>query len=1107
MARYRTVTLSLLCLLECGLISAFNLDTENVIRKTGERNSLFGFSLALHRQLIPTDKRMLLVGAPKAKKLSNQKSQITGGLYNCDISSTSSACQRVEFDNDEDLTKESKDNQWMGVTVQSQGPGGKIVTCAHRYQIRHFTNLPQESRDITGRCYVLSQQLKIDESTNDEGGDWNFCEGRTRGHERFGSCQQGLSVTFTKDYHYLVFGAPGAFNWKGGERRERKRIEGVVRLEQKNNTMLELGLYDDGPFEIKYTTPEGLDEVAVPDNSYLGILFMTSASNSDPDQFVYRSHPPRADATKESHLSTNSYLGFSLDTGKMLTKKGQLTVVAGAPRANHSGAVVLLKKESDTGTHMVTEYIIEGEGLASSFGYELAVVDLNADGWQDLVIGAPQFFVKDGDIGGAVYVYINQNGDWNKATWTRIDGAKDSMFGLAIENLGDLNLDRFNDVAVGAPYDDEGAGRVYIYHGSSSGLKKEPAQVLKGKDLQIMMFGYSLAGNMDLDKNQYPDLAIGSLSDTVVVYSLQVNICFKFTANTQNYSPSLRIKYSIQVETIRKKHGLPSRVVFIPQTPTDTDYESTGHTELRKPNEQNCIQKMLKLQDNLKDKLKAVPIEVNVEIVKQPGRKKRQTGLAELSPVLSASKPTLTEVNFVKENCGDDLKCQSNLQLQYKFFSREPNQDIFDPLPVHNGVPVISLSHQKEIALEVTVTNKDGDDAYESVLNAFLPDSLSYSAVRTKTPDKLIFCQANMNASKVECELGNPFKKNSEVIFYIILSTSGISLDTTEVEVTLELKTTSEQAPITITKKVNVVIELLLTLSGVARPSQLEFTGTVLGESAMKTENDIGSPIDFEFRVINLGKPLKTFGLAFLNVEWPKNTATKKWLLYLTKITTTGTDNIACKPNEVNTLKLSPSLSRRKREVKDGSETTENKGVLSSLFADKRKSTILTCEDGASCVTLKCPLQGLDSNAIIALRARLWNGTFIEDYSDMNYVDIIVKASLSLENASKNVLLKNKDTQVRVTVFPVRKAAQYGGLPWWIILVAILLGLLLLGLLVFLLWKCGFFKRSKYNDSVPSYSAVRIKKEERTHPPGKEQPASVEKKQWMTSWNKNESYS
>ena len=73
----------------------------------------------------------------------------------------------------------------------------------------------QESRDITGRCYVLSQDLTIDTSSDEDGGNWKFCEGRARGHERFGSCQQGLAATFTKDYHYVVFGAPGAYNWKG----------------------------------------------------------------------------------------------------------------------------------------------------------------------------------------------------------------------------------------------------------------------------------------------------------------------------------------------------------------------------------------------------------------------------------------------------------------------------------------------------------------------------------------------------------------------------------------------------------------------------------------------------------------------------------------------------------------------------------------------------------------------------------------------------------------------------------------------------------------------------------------------------------------------------
>lgn len=45
-------------LMGCGRLWGFNLDTDNVLRKTGTEGSLFGFSLAMHRQLKPVDKRM-----------------------------------------------------------------------------------------------------------------------------------------------------------------------------------------------------------------------------------------------------------------------------------------------------------------------------------------------------------------------------------------------------------------------------------------------------------------------------------------------------------------------------------------------------------------------------------------------------------------------------------------------------------------------------------------------------------------------------------------------------------------------------------------------------------------------------------------------------------------------------------------------------------------------------------------------------------------------------------------------------------------------------------------------------------------------------------------
>ncbi|XP_018585098.1 integrin alpha-6 isoform X3 [Scleropages formosus] len=1087
---WKAIFTGILCLTQFTRISAFNLDAHNVLRKDGEAGTLFGFSVALHRQLKPADRRMLLIGAPRAKALSNQGANITGGLYSCEITALSNDCKRIVFDNEVDMKSEYKEDQWMGVTVDSQGPGGKIVTCAHRYQRRLFVNTPQESRDITGRCYVLSEDLSIDALSDEDGGNWKFCEGRARGHERFGSCQQGLSATFTKDYHYVVFGAPGAYNWKG-----------IVRIEQKNNTLLDQGIYDDGPYEVGDESQLNPDLVPVP---------------------------------------ANSYLGFSLDTGYNITKKGQLTVVSGAPRANHSGAVVLFKKEVTVSNMLSAEYILEGPGLASSFGYDVAVVDLNKDGWQDIVVGAPQFFLKDGEIGGAVYVYINQMGKWDQVNPIQLNGSKDSMFGLAVENIGDINQDSFSDIAVGAPYDEGGAGRVYIYHGSVSGILTKPAQILKGVDLNIKLFGYSLSGNMDLDRNSYPDLAVGSLSDAVFVYRsrpvisikkdvkiipkqidltkktcgnnicLTVEACFTYTENSKSYSPKLTIAYLLEAESERRKLGMPSRVTFLTKSRTDQDFQSSGTLELQRPNKKLCTTAQLRLQDNIKDKLRSIPVELSVSI-QGTRRKKRQSSLPDLVPILNSNQPNKvgTEVNFLKEGCGIDNICQSNLEVEYKFCYREPNQDVFPALPSENGMPVISLSDQKDIALEVTVKNMNGDDAHEARLVAQFPSSLSFSAFRfLKTGDKHVICVANQNGSQADCDLGNPFKRNSETTFYIILSTAGISLNTTEVDIGLQLETTSEQENLSLVKaKAKVVIELLLSVTGVAKPSQVFFGGDVKGESAMKSEEEIGSLINYEFRIINLGKPLKSFGTASLNIQWPKENAVGKWLLYLVRISTSGLEEIPCYPeSEIGSVQhiKESSMSRRKREAEEEKGSQQRKPSLST---DKRKYKTLSCNNGARCVEIKCPLQGLDSNAVIVLRSRLWNSTFLEDYVSFSYLDILVKASLTLDASAKNMLLKNAETQVRVTVFPEKTVAQYGGVPWWIILVAILAGILMLALLVFLLWKCGFFKRSKYDDSVPRYHAIRIKKEERQFKDGKAKFDSLEKKQWMTTWNENESYS
>ncbi|XP_064018724.1 integrin alpha-6 isoform X4 [Pogoniulus pusillus] len=1070
-----------------GLSGAFNLDTGNVISRRGEPGSLFGFSLAMHRQLQPQEKRLLLVGAPREKAFPSQQANRTGGLYSCDITSPNTGCTRVVFDEETDPKKESKEDQWMGVTVQSQGPGGNVVTCAHRYEKRQYVNTVQETRDIIGRCYVLSQDLTIKDDMDN--GVWSFCDGRLRGHEKFGSCQQGVAATFTRDYHYIVFGAPGTYNWKG-------------------------------------------------------LLFLTAVSDSHPDQFVYKTLPPGIQVDKSVDVMMNSYLGFSLDSGKGIVSQDEMTFVSGAPRANHSGAVVLLKKEKNQRA-LSLEHMFEGEGLASSFGYDVAVVDLNSDGWQDIVVGAPQYFDRSGDIGGAVYVYINRQGRWEGVKPIRLNGTTDSMFGLAVENVGDINQDGYPDIAVGAPYD--GYGKVYIYHGSKHGIIEKPAQILDGEKTGTNFFGYSIAGNMDLDKNSYPDIAVGSLSDSVSVFRsrpvisirrsitvqpdridlknsedpskiwLDVKACFQYTANPSDLNPRIKINYTFEAENERRQLGLPSRVQF-------RDHLSdqfTASTTLRGQNSKECVTTKLVLQpEKIKDKLRPIPVSVSVKIAglesgTLPVRKER--ALPDLIPILNSneSETKTTKVEFLKEGCGEDNECHSNLKLQYRFCSREGNEDRFTYLPIENGMPVLVLKDQKDIALEITVTNnpsdtknpqKDGEDAYEAKLIATFPDSLTYSAFREMKgyPEKQLTCSANQNGSQAECELGNPFKRNSNVTFYLILSTTKVNVDTTDLDVTLKLETTSTQVNSTpITASAKVVLELLLSLTGVAKPSQVYFGGKIVGESAMKSEDNIGNLIEYEFRVTNLGRPLKTFGTASLDIQWPKEISNGKWLLYLMSIDSKDLEKVSCQPeSEINSLHLAESQnSRRKREVAE-KQITDGKTL--SLFSERKYKT-LDCNVNARCVDIKCPLKGLDSKASIVLRSRLWNSTFLEEYSKMNYLDILVRASVSVPAAAKNVKLTNEAAQVRVTVFPAKPVALYTGVPWWIIAVAIFAGILMLALLVLLLWKCGFFQRSRYEHSVPRYHAVRIRREERQIKDG--ECKDLETKQWFTKWNENESYS
>uniref|UniRef100_A0A8D0HEU0 Integrin subunit alpha 7 n=1 Tax=Sphenodon punctatus TaxID=8508 RepID=A0A8D0HEU0_SPHPU len=955
------ICLASLLLLACR---AFNLDGTETILKDGDKGSFFGFSVALHQQLSPQPVSWLLVGAPQAPALPSQGANRTGGLYACPLTREIDDCWRVPIDEGVDLEKESKENQWLGVTTQSQGPGGKIVVSGHGWR-----------------------------------GGWSLAE---------------LS----------------------------------------DQSTLELGHYDDGPYE--------------------------AGGEKDQDPSLIP-------------LPANSYLGFSVDSGKGITKKHELSFVTGAPRANHTGAVVILRR--DNVNRLVPEVVLPGEQLTSSFGYAVAVADLNSDGWTDLIVGAPNFFERKEEIGGAVYVYINQAGRWEGVRPIRLNGSYDSMFGITVTAAGDLNLDGFQDIAVGAPFD--GAGKVYIFHGSSLGIVTKPAQVLDGEGVGVQTFGYSLSGGLDIDGNLYPDLLVGSLADTVVLYRSRpvIHISRNVTISPQQIdleshnsaaaspahfvtppphpTPSLpllpppALEFTFEADGDRRKLGQPLRVSFLHRPPADPEHQYSGAVELLRQHARTCVRATFQLEDSIRDKLRPIPVLVSYNI--KHTRAKRQTSagttLTPLTPMLNALQPSTQRAEV-----GDCPNATPVTAMSQRAVGGGWHRV---PLNVRGWELPSSLL---QILAGCSVVGRRG-----SLMKGSQSVMLSCGFPTPEMAEKPPLCVPNQNASHVECELGNPMKRDAEVGISPISEQPGL-------------------APVM--ARARVIMELPLSVTGVAEPSQLFFSGEVRGESAMRHESDVGSAVRYEVTVLNRGQSLKTLGSAFLNLLWPHEIANGKWLLYPLRLELSAQPGhqTSCSPDP-NPLGLALVRGRSRREAKRAEEA--GGGPRWQLaYSERRRNVTLDCAQGtARCLLYQCPLYSFDRSAVLTIWGRLWNSTFLEEYPSVTSVDVIVRANITVKSTIRNLVLKGATTQIPVTVYLDPIVAVARGVPWWIILLAVLAGILVLGLLVSILWKLGFFKRARYQESkVPQYHAIKIPRQERQLF-REEKSGTITRKDWVTHWS------
>ncbi|CAH2296367.1 integrin alpha-1 [Pelobates cultripes] len=799
--------------------------------------------------------------------------------------------------------------------------------------------------------------------------------------------QTGLSAHYSKDY--VMLGAVGAYDWNGT----------VVML--KSDTFLV------------------------------------------PSQYAFRTK------TEERDEMLAAYLGYTVTSASI---RGEELYIAGQPRYNHSGQVIIYKMNGKNIEILQTLY---GEQIGSYFGSVLTTVDVDGDSLTDiLLVGAPMFMGIDKEEQGKVYVYnihektfehemslepVNQ-----KCCSTILDvncnSIKDnepcgSRFGTAITSVKDLNLDGFNDVVIGAPLEDDHRGAVYIYHGSGKSIKKTYVQRISsgGDGKKIKFFGQSIDGELDLNGDGLTDVTIGGIGGASLFWSrdvAEVRVSMQFNPETINIEKKncevknkntvcifARFCFNISLKSAEDKDEnleIEYKIILDAHRHSSRTFFSESHERKiqRTILGNHCVNQSFYVVDK-PDFVNSINVSVEFSF---PNPEK--------GPVLSSELPNIINgyIPFTMD-CGEKKKCIADLVLDVKIHEDS----------VSLNQTIIKSNKDK---FNVTLTLKNiKDSAYNTRVTVKYSQNINLAGIEDKQKEN---CDYNTSVNTdLLCKVGYPFLRRNEVISFKITLEFNVAHLLDSAFIFVSATSDSEEHPATLAdNRKNITFPVKYETGLIFTSSTKEILVTIAANESISdvinSTDVIGPEVNISYMInrhIDLLKPTIRFKLSF-----PYKTPDNNILLYLTDVSSTS--GTSCKTDHLlDPLRILPGQS-----------------YIMPKFTENLRDTILDCKR-SNCSYFYCTVEPANITQV-NVSFRIWKSTFIK--AGIHSLNLILNAQIQSENP---LIVLNKESENYETMIKISRELEHGRVPFWVIPLSIIIGLLILALIIFAMWKSGFFKR------------------------------------------------